>query len=89
MINIIFSVFLLILGTVCIVVPYTNYLNDRGYKRVITLLSYPFLFGYIVVIMIFVNTLLSRPYDSNAAEFGFLGCLVHFLALKSSKKPVW
>jgi hypothetical protein len=89
MINILFSIFLLIIGAICIVIPYTNYLNNRGIKRVITLFSYPFLFGYIVVIMIFVNMLLSRPYDSNAALFGFFACLLHFFALKSSKKPVW
>jgi hypothetical protein len=79
----------LLSGIYLVVVPHTAYLEGKSIKRIITLFSYPFVFGYAVILMGIINIFLQEPFSNNAGVFGFSICILHFSLLKARNKKVW
>jgi hypothetical protein len=79
----------LLSGIFLVVVPHTTYLERKSIKRIITLISYPFVFGYAVIMMGVINIFLEEPFSNNAGIFGISICVLHFSLLKARNKKVW
>ena len=89
MTNKIIGALFFIVGIFFVLIPHSNYLDGKELKKIITLLSYPFLFAYAVILFGVINIYLEESFSRNVALYGFGACFMHYYFLKSRKKDVW